>query len=195
MKRWIMICTILASLLLVFVAAAAAVDNSEKAQAGIGRQYYDMAELFQYWEEYGYPDYVGGVYSPGGSMSHLKVLLVEDDGSGEDQIRASLVNTYGLSFGKAKYSYNQLLEVNDEIVSNHMVTGGKIYSVGVGWTSSGGKVTGFGASGKEFRVVVTVDGSVLTEYKIKFRLLYGNMVEVQAGSPMDLLNDTSDQKK
>lgn len=192
MKRWIIICTILASLIFVFVAADAASDAGKKTPGRIDRQYYDMAELFQYWEDSGYPDYVGGVFSPSGSMSHLTVLLVEDDGSGENRIRASLVSTSGLSFGTAKYSYNELSAVNDEIVANHMVTGSKIYSVGVGWTSSGGEVAGFGKNGKEFRVVVTVDESVLTEYKVKFRLLYGDMVEVQAGSPLVLQNDTSD---
>ena len=182
MKRWIMVCTILASLLFIFVAAAAAGDGSEKEQSGIDRQYYNMDELFQHWEDSGYPDYVGGVFSSDGSMNRLTVLLVEDDGSGENQIRASLANTYGLSFGTSKYSYNQLSAVNDEIVANYLISGSKVYGVGVGWASAEEEVNGFGKNGKEFRVVVTVDESVLTEYKEKFDLLYGDMVEVQAGS-------------
>lgn len=70
-----------------------------------------------------------------------------------------------------------------------MGSDGKIYGVGVGWTSVDGVVTGFGESGKESRVVVSVDESVLTEYTDKFYELYGDMVVVEAGEAFVLQDD------
>ena len=91
--------------------------------------------MFQYWEANGYPDYVGSVYSNSGSTAHLTVLLVNDDRTRADQIRASLIDDSGVSFGTAEFSHNTLKAVNDEIAVNYMGNDEKIYGVGVGWSS------------------------------------------------------------
>ena len=54
-----------------------------------------------------------------------------------------------------------------------------IYSTGIGWTSTGDRVHGFGESEKEFRLVVGVDASVFEHYKIGFMELYGDRVVVE----------------
>lgn len=182
MKRLIAILMILACVLSAPVAAYAANEEGE---------YSDIEELYQYWEMNGYPDYAGGVFSDSDSIGHLTVLLVNDDGTIADQIRDSLVDDSGVSFGKAEFSYNALKEASEDISANYMGSDEKIYSVGVGWTSADGVVTGFGESGKEFRVVVTVDESVLTEYEDKFHELYGDMVVVEAGGPFMPVEDAS----
>ena len=157
------------------------------APAAYGAEKYpDINALFQHWETDGYPDYVGGVFSTDGGTTRLTVLLVGDDGSAAEQIRASLIDDGGLSFGSAVFSMGELKAVNDEIVEKFLGKADKLYSVGVGWTSSGGLVTGFGESGTEPRVVVSVDESVLQEYRDKFHALYGGIVVVEAGGPVTL---------
>lgn len=162
-------------------------DGNEAPRLSDGK-YSNIGELFQYWEANGYPDYVGSVYSTSGGPA-LTVLLVNDDGTGAEQIRALLADDSGVSFGTAEFSYNTLKAVNDEIVANYLGSDEKVYSVAVGWTSADGVVTGFGESGKESRVVVSVDESVLAEYADKFYELYGDMVVVEAGEAPVLLDD------
>ncbi|KPU42460.1 hypothetical protein OXPF_42450 [Oxobacter pfennigii] len=164
--------------------------NNESSRLPDGK-YSNIVELFEYWEQKGYPDYVGGVVSTDGSMNNLTVLLVNDDGTKEEQIRALLADHSGVSFGTAAYSHNAMKAVSEEITANYMGSGNKVYSVGIGWTSADGKVTGFGESRKESRVVVSVDESVLTEYKNKFYKLYGDMVVVEAGGAPILLDDST----
>ena len=190
MKKLITVFAILATILYASATAASASEGSEAVGDGVQRQYQDMAELFQYWEEYGYPNYVGGVFSTDQSMRQLTVLLAGDDGTGENQILASLIDASCLSFGTAKYSYNALLAVNDEI-SYTMLTDDNIYGTGVGWSSSRDGVHGFGESGKEFRVVVSVDESTLAEYNDKLHGLYGDTVVVEAGGPVVPMSEPS----
>lgn len=156
-----------------------AADSVESSSSATGK-FENMYALFQHWEAAGYPDSVGFVYSTDGSEGALTVLLVGDDGTAENQIRSMLISDSGLSFGTAKYSYNELNAVADEIISNDLVKNEAFHSVGVGWTSVDGKITGFGDSGKEPRVVVGMDQSVLSEYTERFEHLYGDRVVPEA---------------
>lgn len=151
-------------------------------------QYSNISELYEYWEQNGYPDYVGGVFSTDGGMNNLTVLIVNGEESKAEQIRNLLVDDSGVSFGTAMFSYNEMKAANDEIVANYLGSDNKVYSVGIGWISKDGVATGFGESGKESRVVVSVDKSVLTEYEDKFYKLYGDMVVVEEGGAAILEN-------
>ncbi|MCL2323679.1 MAG: hypothetical protein FWC47_16430 [Oscillospiraceae bacterium] len=142
-------------------------------------KYSNMYYLYQHWEETGYPDYVGGVCSTDGGMDKLTVLLVDDDDNIKEQILSSLVDSSGVSFVKALYSYNAMKAVQDEIITKYLGKDDKFYGIGIGYTSIGGEVKGFGESGKELRVVVDVDESVKAEYTNKFHSLYGDMVVVE----------------
>lgn len=117
MKKLATAFAIFATLIFVFSFAFADDDSSkafDDAQGGINKQYSNMDELFQYWEDFGYPDYVGGVFSTGGSMRQLTVLLTGDSETAKKQILSSLVNASVLSFGTSKYSYNELMAVNED---------------------------------------------------------------------------------
>ncbi|MGI6168730.1 MAG: hypothetical protein ACOYI4_03300 [Christensenellales bacterium] len=152
----------------------------------VAGKYANIGDLFQHWETDGYPDYVGGVYSTDGSEGKLTVLLVGDDGSKAEEIRGLLVDDSGVSFGAASFSYNAMLAAIDEIAADYMGKEEPVYSVGIGWTS---EAAGFGESGKEFRVVVSVDASVLADYTDRLHQRYGDMVVVETGGPVSLESD------
>ena len=179
MKKLITILLIIAALFSISVTAFAANDSPDE-------QFSNIADLVQYWEEIGYPDYVGNVYSTDGSTENITILLVNDDGTAESQIRSMLVDASGVSFGEAQYSYNSLLAINNEIVQKYMIDEQKVNSVSVGWTSIDGKVTGFGKNGKEARVVITVEENVLAEFTDEFKQLYGELVIVESGGAIIL---------
>ncbi|NLJ69930.1 MAG: hypothetical protein GX328_00500 [Clostridiaceae bacterium] len=140
--------------------------------------YENIAALYEHWETNGYPDYVGFVYSTDGSTNNLTVLLVGDDGTAEDQIRSMLINDSGLSFGSAKYSYNELMTIANEISSEYFENNKLFYGLSVGWGGVGDGAPGFGDSGREARVVVEVDSSIFAEYTKLFKELYGDKVVV-----------------
>ena len=70
----------------------------------------------------------------------------------------------------------------EEIVAEHMRTPveWRVVGIGVGWATIDGQVTGFGESGKESRVVVSVLTEHADEYRDRFRKKYGDMVYVEA---------------
>ncbi len=145
--------------------------------------YSDIYALYESWEQNGYPDYVAGVYSTDGSYDNLTVQLVGDtDGTLEDQLRSQLERDDSLTVESGSYSYNRLLEIQDEIVQEYMLQGdGTIVGCGVGWGSDGG----FGPSGKESRVVVTVRPENLDTLKEEFQSSYGAAVVVEPGEAVD----------
>jgi len=63
---------------------------------------------------------------------------------------------------------------------------GGIYSTGIGWTSADGVVFGFGESGKEFRVNVSVDKEAFYHYHTGLTARYGDRVYVDISSPISL---------
>lgn len=142
--------------------------------------YADISALFQFWEEFGYPEDVAGVYSTDGSAENLTVMLVGDnDGSREAEIRAMLNDDSGATFEAGSYSQERLQSINDEITEFYMYEGSGIHGCGIGWGMDGG----FGASGSEFRVIVTVEEERVEEYLSMFSRIYGDAVVVEAGEP------------
>ncbi|MBE6932990.1 MAG: LPXTG cell wall anchor domain-containing protein [Ruminococcaceae bacterium] len=142
--------------------------------------YADISALFQYWEEFGYPADVAGVYSTDGSAENLTVMLIGDnDGSREAEIRAMLNDDSGLTVEAGSYSQERLQSINQEISEFYMFEGSGIYGCGIGWGQDGG----FGASGSEFRVVVTAEEDRVEEYRSMFSRIYDDAVVVEAGQP------------
>lgn len=138
----------------------------------------DQMELLSDWETNGYPGGIGGVYYDE-ATGKLTVMLVNGSEMRRQEL-LSMAQDAPISFGVSRYSYNELLAVQKQI-TEEMSSSRKVYSVGIGWTVIDGEVTGFGESGKEFRVVVRVDESVLDEYVNTYESLYGDMVHVEAG--------------
>jgi len=178
MKRLVSILIALA--LTLCLAGAAFAQTPEEVRAG-------AEALFQDWEMNGYPDDVGGVYydqDTGGMV----ILLVNGTDARRQELLALAGNpATGLAFGESRYSYNQMRAVQDEIAAR--MGDGDIHSVAVGWTSANGEVTGFGDSGKEFRVVVSVDEGAYDQYAAAWQAQYGDMVYVETGKAPVLLDD------
>ena len=148
----------------------------------------DVSDLFTDWETNGYPDDVGGVYydeATGGMV----ITLVNADEARKAEIRSMVKDPTGLSFGESKYSYNEMLAVLKEIQNEMSDISKKIYGAGVGWANIDGKTTGFGESGKEFRIVVSVDNSVYDKYVKAYKAQYGDMVYVEPSDGFVPLRD------
>ncbi len=153
-----------------------------------------IGDILTDWETNGYPDDIGGIFYDQ-ETGKMTIFLVIPSIERENELRAVIP---GIAFLPSAYSYNELLAVQDAITKEMMSQPAgetRIYSSGIGFTSIDGKVTGFGESGKEFRVVVSVDESVYTETSNRLHQLYGDMVYVESGtaivSARDEFIDTS----
>lgn len=147
--------------------------------------------LFQDWEMNGYPDDVGNVYYDD-ATGNIVITLVNGTEARRQEILAMAGNAEGIGFGESKYSYNRMLAVQQEIQADMAGAADKVHSVGVGWGSDAdGNVAGFGESGKEARVVVTVAESALDEYRGAYEAKYGDMVYVVSGTAPVLLEENT----
>ncbi len=148
--------------------------------------YKNIMELYQDWEQNGYPLYVSGVYSTDGSEDHLTVLLVKEAAEqAEAEIRAALEDDSTVSFEEGNYGFALLESINEEITRDYLNGSSGIYGCGIGWGSDG---QGFGPSGRELRVILTVEESRLEEYQSLFAERYGEAVVVEQGAPIVLEN-------
>lgn len=142
-----------------------------------------IEEMVASWEENGYPDFVGHVYYDQ-ETDKFKLGLVEMDDPEAEELIASLEEIDNIEIETATFAYNDLLKIQTSISEELEKSSNNeegINGVGVGWTTIDGEVSGFGSSGKEFRVIVTVDESVYDEYKEKFASAYGEKVYVESG--------------
>ena len=143
----------------------------------LAAEFANMYTLLQEWETNGYPDDVGSIYSTDGSPYNFTVQLVGDDIEARaDEIRAMLDDPSTVTFEKGTYTDKQLHEISSEIANTYMTDGSGVQSVGVGWGSNGG----FGASGKEMRVVVVADEDRAIDLYQELGSKYGEAVIVEA---------------
>lgn len=101
---------------------------------GAGETYATMGDLYQAWGGYaGYPDYVCGVWSTDGGMINMTVAVTDDKAGeqGKEEILSLLANPETVTFTTHKYSYRELLIVNDEIVAQMVVGGSPIVACGI----------------------------------------------------------------
>lgn len=97
-------------------------------------QYATMGDLYQAWGGYvGYPDYVCGVWSTDGGMTSLTVAVTDDQAGekGREEILSLLKDPDTVTFTTHKYSYKELLAVNDTIVERMIAGGSPINSCGI----------------------------------------------------------------
>ena len=143
----------------------------------LAAEFANMYTLLQYWDENGFPDDVGSIYSTDGSPYNLTVQLVGDDIEARaDEIRAMLDDPSTITFEKGTFTDKQLHEISSEIAETYMTDGSGIQSVAVGWGSNG---KGFGSSGKEMRVVVKADDEKAIELAQALGNKYGEAVFVE----------------
>lgn len=152
-------------------------------------QYQTVYELYEDWTTNGFPDYVAGVHAEG-SEGNLVIQIVagqEDKAAAlQEQCGETLQFIYG-----AAYSYNELLRIQDEIVSLYMGGDGPVVGCGTGWQSVDDVVKGFGESGKEFRVVVDVLEAEAQGYAKRLAKDYGDAVCVRSTSGNYVLEDVT----
>lgn len=168
MKR--MICLLLALLVLMVPVAAAEFDT--------------VYDLWTWLEaEENMPDWYCGGSSTDGSMENMTIVVNVPEA--EEELYAMLADPSGLTVivSETAFSRKNLLWAQNEITNAYM--GGKnppVAGVGVGWTTVDGRVTGFGESGKEERIVVDVLEEYAPMITRELQALYGDMVYVQTVS-------------
>ena len=176
MKKLICACLTLA--LLLCLSSAVLAEGAEK--------YADMFALLEHWEDVGYPDDVGSIYSTDGTYGSFTVQLVTDDlEAREAEIRAMLVDSSTVTFELGQFTDKQLHQISQEIRDEYMVEGSGITNVNTGWGSGGG----FGPSGQELRVVVTAEEDKLIELAQTLGQRYGDAVIVQPSKKTETAED------
>lgn len=87
-----------------------------------------------------------------------------------------------------------LEKIHSEICKEMEAPRSLIFGVGIGWAEIDGKITGFGTSKRESRVVVEVNSTVYDSYVEKWSKLYGDMVYVESVNViMDEISSYTDQ--
>ena len=145
--------------------------------------YADIEALYQHWSVTTMPEWVCSVTSTDGTLGRLTVTV--NSQAAVEQLAAMVEDesTMTVIVSADAYTHAELMKVKEEIVDKYMMNAAAtspIVSVGVGWASIDGVVTGFGESGRESRVVVGVLEQYAEEYREIFRKQYGDMVYVKA---------------
>ncbi|MBR6603967.1 MAG: hypothetical protein IKK94_08125 [Clostridia bacterium] len=80
-------------------------------------EYEMIGELYEKWTTEGYPEYVTGVWSTYGDMSHLTIGIIdgEEGENGKAEILALIENDSSVNFTTQKYSRNYLVGIMDEL--------------------------------------------------------------------------------
>ena len=143
-------------------AAAEAAEGRAVAEAGSPgdapqQLFADMRELNNYWAANGYPDWVGGTYSPSAREKYFGVLIVAGEEDKEAELRAMLLDDSTLEVTTGcPCSYNRLLAIQQELYNGKKTDPPGITSSGIGWTSDENGIHGFGPSGRELRITVII---------------------------------------
>lgn len=102
------IITVLAALTLLFSCSAAVYADEQFDSAG---------DLFQYWEETSYPDYICGVWSTDGGITNLTFAVQNNEAgnAGKQDILDLIADDSTVTFVYQEYSKNYLLKVQEEL--------------------------------------------------------------------------------
>ncbi len=148
-------------------------------------------ELYESWEKNNNtPEWVSNISSTDGSGDHLTITLVAGHEDKEQLLRDMIKDESTLTVvtGGA-YSEADLQHVYDEISEKYMAPEGPVVGIGIGWAVIDGQITGFGESGTESRVCVTVLEEDFDEYSKLLTYEYGDMVYVESGSIATMTED------
>lgn len=143
-----------------------------------------MQALMELWYNDGWtPADVGSVQYHN-EMKEVAVLLTRNSAARQAEIRRLVPHPEVLRFFPCKYSHAELEAAFKEIGAKMSAPGYKsIIAVGIGLTEIDGEIRGFGPSGEENRVVVTLSGALSEkEYEaMKEKLVadYGDKIYVE----------------
>lgn len=80
-----------------------------------GARYKDASELYGFWLDYGYPDYICGVWSThGGSELTFGIQNTKEGNAGKQEILDLIENDSSVSFAYQKHSMNYLKEIEQD---------------------------------------------------------------------------------
>lgn len=145
-------------------------------------------DLFTQWENGTYPDYVTGVFY-NTETQNLSIILKENTTQRQAEVNEMLSDAAAVTYFTGEYSHDEL-EAARAAIADEMAAqdGSELVGVGVGWSVISG---GFGESGKDFRVVVSVMDDKAGEYGEKYAAEYGDMVVVEASSAVATAKDNA----
>lgn len=175
-------------------AAITAVEGEASGEEGAGAPvdgagFATIDELFTDWEMNGYPDNVGGVYWDDG-IEGIVVMLVNNSPEAQSEIQEQVAEP--VHFEGAVYSYNALLAAQEELTVWQQTLGDRaqyVYGHGIGWgNQETGK--GWGESGREFRLLVSVDPAIYEEVRTELAGRFGDMVVVETGDEVVPVEET-----
>ena len=125
------------------------------------------------------PEWVSSVVNTDGKADRLTIIVNSESGREELLSLIEDESTLTLIVNKDSYSEAELKSIHGEIVEEYFQKNkGELVSVGIGWATIEGVVTGFGESGKETRVIVGVLEPYTEEYRTIFAEKYGDAVYV-----------------
>jgi len=128
-------------------------------------------ELVQNWLQNGYPDDVGGIYY---SEEGLTIIVVDLSANRVAEIKGLVSDPDNIEFVSGKHSYNEMIVVMSEIEKDLSEENG-IYAICIDEPNN--------------RILVDVRADVLESTITKYEKLYGQMVRVQIGEPIqDIVN-------
>lgn len=169
MKRFLILLMITALLAAAALPAAASGGSAltdretDTGTAAAPTTFADAAALFQYWEAFGYPDYVSGVWTATGGTAQLVIGITEQGGeAARRELLALIENDASVSFVTQKYSYNYLRGVQEDITAYLM--GRDLGSWGIGVSVMQGRVELFLEHGTDHEATALVVRELLGQY-------------------------------
>lgn len=143
-------------------------------------------ELFARWEQDGYPDDVTGIFY-NTETSCLAIVLTDNTEARQKELRETLTDGETLTFFGGEYSHAQLAE-RAAAIERDMAENGLSGTVTVGWGADGG----YGASGKDFRVVIKTEKDAVAALTERYAE-YSEMVTVEEAVPAEDTAPTPEQ--
>ena len=144
--------------------------------------YANIDVLYQHWAVTTMPEWVCSVTSSNDTLGELTVVVNSQTAAEKLAAMVEDESTMTVIVSADAYTHEQLMQVQEEIVAKYMMNASgesSVVTIGVGWASIDGEVTGFGESGRESRVVVGVLEKDADEYREIFNRQYGDMVYVE----------------
>lgn len=144
-------------------------------------EYDSVTSLWNDWSMNGAPDWFCSASSTDGTSEHMTFIVNSPEAETEllsmlpeDAALAVIVSTEA-------YSQAELLRIQEEITNTYMTDAQPpVAGVGIGWTTVDGEVTGFGESGREDRVVVSVLADQMDTVGAEIQAAYGEAVYLEA---------------
>ena len=171
--------------------------------------YKNLSVAHDEWNSTGYPDWVAAVYEGSDDddededdeeeidTDEAFVLVTSDEG--EEELLESIKNntSFSVYVDEEAISYNELIEIYTSVLGEYYSVDNEdtpVVGVAIDWlTDEDGDIVGFGSTGLECRVIVSVEADSLEEYESLLEEEYGDAVYVIEGEAEDDEDDEDDE--